>query len=55
MARPTFSEIIIRLDKIYEHCAKQGTWKESLKLWSVSRRLKRLRLKIKIKERVHSY
>jgi hypothetical protein len=55
MARPTFSEIIIRLDKIYEHCAKQGTWKESLKLWSVSRRFKRLRLKIKIKERVHSY
>ncbi|XP_047056379.1 mitochondrial proton/calcium exchanger protein-like [Lolium rigidum] len=32
MARPTFSEIIIRLDKIYEHCAKQGSWKESLKI-----------------------
>jgi hypothetical protein len=55
MARPTFSEIIIRLDKIYEHCAKQGSWKESLKIWSVSRRLNRFRLKIKRKERVHSY
>ncbi|KAL6840326.1 hypothetical protein ACP4OV_030136 [Aristida adscensionis] len=33
MARPTFSEIIIRLDKIYAHCAKQGSWKESLKIW----------------------
>ncbi|XP_062207740.1 integrin-linked protein kinase 1-like isoform X2 [Phragmites australis] len=33
MARPTFSEIIIRLDKIYAHCAKQGSWKDSLKIW----------------------
>ncbi|XP_062228203.1 integrin-linked protein kinase 1-like isoform X2 [Phragmites australis] len=33
MARPTFSEIITRLDKIYAHCAKQGSWKDSLKIW----------------------
>ncbi|KAG8054385.1 hypothetical protein GUJ93_ZPchr0001g32883 [Zizania palustris] len=44
MARPTFSEIIIRLDKIYAQCMKQGTWKDSLKIWSVSRRLKKLRI-----------
>uniref|UniRef100_A0A0E0CBH3 Protein kinase domain-containing protein n=1 Tax=Oryza meridionalis TaxID=40149 RepID=A0A0E0CBH3_9ORYZ len=33
IARPTFSEIIIRLDKIYAQCMKQGTWKDSLKIW----------------------
>jgi hypothetical protein len=38
VGRPTFSEIIIRLDKIYAHCAKQGSWKESLKIWFVFRR-----------------
>ncbi|TVU36216.1 hypothetical protein EJB05_18140 [Eragrostis curvula] len=38
VGRPTFSEIIIRLDKIYAHCAKHGTWKDSLKIWSVSLR-----------------
>ncbi|XP_020087210.1 serine/threonine-protein kinase STY17 [Ananas comosus] len=30
--RPTFSEVIIRLDKIYAHCAKQGRWKDTFKL-----------------------
>ena len=33
MARPTFSEMIVRLDKIYAHCMKHGAWKESLKIW----------------------
>lgn len=30
--RPTFSEIIIRLDKVYAICAKQGRWKDTFKL-----------------------
>ncbi|XP_074581514.1 integrin-linked protein kinase 1-like [Curcuma longa] len=30
--RPTFSEIIIRLDKVYSICAKQGRWKDTFKL-----------------------
>uniref|UniRef100_A0A1D1XMP7 non-specific serine/threonine protein kinase n=1 Tax=Anthurium amnicola TaxID=1678845 RepID=A0A1D1XMP7_9ARAE len=29
--RPTFSEIIVRLDKIYAVCAKQGRWKNNFK------------------------
>ncbi|KAG6466873.1 hypothetical protein ZIOFF_075314 [Zingiber officinale] len=34
--RPTFSEIIIRLDKVYSICAKQGRWKDTFKLpWYV--------------------
>ncbi|KAL6616523.1 hypothetical protein ACP70R_038793 [Stipagrostis hirtigluma subsp. patula] len=33
LERPTFSEIIVRLDKIYAHCEKHGSWKESLKIW----------------------
>ncbi|XP_031481180.1 integrin-linked protein kinase 1-like isoform X2 [Nymphaea colorata] len=32
LARPTFSEIIVRLDKICAYCAKQGWWKETFKL-----------------------
>ncbi|KAF2953761.1 integrin-linked protein kinase 1 isoform X1 [Oryza sativa Japonica Group] len=54
IARPTFSEIIIRLDKIYAQCMKQGTWKDSLKIWSVSRRFKNIRSKhFRTKKRVH--
>ncbi|KAG2309597.1 hypothetical protein Bca52824_029345 [Brassica carinata] len=30
--RPTFSEIIIRLDKIVASCSKQGWWKDTFKL-----------------------
>ncbi|KAK1295410.1 Serine/threonine-protein kinase HT1 [Acorus calamus] len=30
--RPTFSEIIVRLDKIVANCTKQGWWKETFKL-----------------------
>ncbi|XP_061989639.1 integrin-linked protein kinase 1-like [Rosa rugosa] len=30
--RPTFSEIIIRLDKIVANCTKQGWWKDTFKL-----------------------
>ncbi|GFP87136.1 serine/threonine-protein kinase ctr1 [Phtheirospermum japonicum] len=30
--RPTFSEIIVRLDKIVMNCAKQGWWKDTFKL-----------------------
>lgn len=29
--RPTFSEIIIRLDKIVANCSKQGWWKDTFK------------------------
>ncbi|KAF8642760.1 hypothetical protein HU200_067142 [Digitaria exilis] len=50
MARPTFSEIIIRLDKVYSHCDKQGSWKESLKIWFVSRRSKYH----SVKSRIHT-
>ncbi|CAL9078620.1 unnamed protein product [Musa textilis] len=33
IARPTFSEIIVRLDRIYAACSKQqGSWKETFKL-----------------------
>ncbi|KAE8734062.1 Integrin-linked protein kinase family isoform 2 [Hibiscus syriacus] len=32
LVRPTFSEIIVRLDKIVTSCAKQGWWKETFKL-----------------------
>ncbi|CAO2167338.1 unnamed protein product [Urochloa humidicola] len=53
MARPTFSEIIIRLDKIYAHCAKQGTWKDSLKIWFVSRRFKRIKHR-SVRSRIHT-
>lgn len=30
--RPTFFEIIVRLDKTYATCAKQGWWKDTFKL-----------------------
>lgn len=34
--RPTFSEIIVRLDKIVANCSKQGWWKDTFKLpWYV--------------------
>ncbi|RWW22383.1 hypothetical protein GW17_00013410 [Ensete ventricosum] len=34
--RPTFSEIILRLDKMYANCPKPGRWKENFKLpWYV--------------------
>eukprot|EP00262_Sarcandra_glabra_P016523 TRINITY_DN5425_c0_g1_i1.p1 TRINITY_DN5425_c0_g1~~TRINITY_DN5425_c0_g1_i1.p1 ORF type:complete len:474 (+),score=75.30 TRINITY_DN5425_c0_g1_i1:735-2156(+) len=32
IVRPTFSEIIVRLDKIVANCAKQGWWKDTFKL-----------------------
>ncbi|CAA0818431.1 Integrin-linked protein kinase family [Striga hermonthica] len=32
VVRPTFSEIIIRLDKIVMNCSKQGWWKDTFKL-----------------------
>ncbi|URE39676.1 serine threonine protein kinase [Musa troglodytarum] len=32
VVRPTFSEIIIRLDKVYATCLKQGRWKDTFKL-----------------------
>ncbi|ONM35756.1 Serine/threonine-protein kinase STY8 [Zea mays] len=54
MARPTFSEIIIRLDKIYAHFDKHGSWKDSLKLWSVSRRLKRIVKRRSVRSRIHN-
>lgn len=54
MARPTFSEIIIRLDKIYAHFDKHGSWKDSLKLWSVSRRLKRIVKRRSVRSRIHT-
>lgn len=32
VARPTFSEIIVRLDRIVANCSKQGWWKDTFKL-----------------------
>ncbi|XP_065860829.1 integrin-linked protein kinase 1-like isoform X1 [Euphorbia lathyris] len=32
VGRPTFSEIIVRLDRIVAQCAKQGWWKDTFKL-----------------------
>ncbi|XWS35379.1 hypothetical protein CRYUN_Cryun21dG0121300 [Craigia yunnanensis] len=32
VVRPTFSEIIVRLDKIVANCSKHGWWKDTLKL-----------------------
>ncbi|URD86007.1 serine threonine protein kinase [Musa troglodytarum] len=32
VVRPTFSEIILRLDKMYANCPKPGRWKENFKL-----------------------
>ncbi|CAI0396910.1 unnamed protein product [Linum tenue] len=32
VARPTFSEIIVRLDRIVAHCSKNGRWKDTFKL-----------------------
>ncbi|ERN20227.1 hypothetical protein AMTRI_Chr06g178650 [Amborella trichopoda] len=32
VVRPTFSEIIVRLDRVVSYCAKQGWWKETFKL-----------------------
>ncbi|XP_039071029.1 integrin-linked protein kinase 1-like isoform X2 [Hibiscus syriacus] len=32
LVRPTFSEIIVRLDKIVSGCTKQGWWKETFKV-----------------------
>lgn len=32
VVRPTFSEIIVRLDKIVATCSKQGWWKDTFKL-----------------------
>ncbi|KAE8663224.1 Integrin-linked protein kinase family isoform 2 [Hibiscus syriacus] len=32
LVRPTFSEIIVRLDKIVSGCTKQGWWKDTFKL-----------------------
>ncbi|XP_066315564.1 integrin-linked protein kinase 1-like isoform X1 [Miscanthus floridulus] len=55
MARPTFSEIIIRLDKIYNNCDRQGSWKESLKLWCVSSRSSKRIIKCRsVKSRIHT-
>lgn len=37
VARPTFSEIIVRLDRIVGQCSKQGWWKDTFKLrWYTS-------------------
>ncbi|OIW00552.1 hypothetical protein TanjilG_24282 [Lupinus angustifolius] len=37
VVRPTFSQVIVRLDKIVANCAKQGWWKDTFKLpWYVS-------------------
>ncbi|CAI0540962.1 unnamed protein product [Linum tenue] len=37
VARPTFSEIIVRLDRIVSHCSKHGWWKDTFKLpWYAS-------------------
>lgn len=30
--RPTFSEVIVRLNKMYSNCPKQGRWKETFKI-----------------------
>ncbi|KAJ8755172.1 hypothetical protein K2173_018970 [Erythroxylum novogranatense] len=32
VGRPTFSEIIVRLDRIVANCSKQGWWKDTFKL-----------------------
>ncbi|XP_015870960.2 integrin-linked protein kinase 1 isoform X1 [Ziziphus jujuba] len=32
VVRPTFSEVIVRLDKIVSNCSKQGWWKDTFKL-----------------------
>lgn len=32
MIRPTFAEIIVRLNKMYSNCSKQGRWKDTFKL-----------------------
>lgn len=32
VVRPTFSEIIVRLDKIVSNCSRQGWWKDAFKL-----------------------
>ncbi|PNY11544.1 serine/threonine-protein kinase CTR1-like protein, partial [Trifolium pratense] len=32
VVRPTFSQVIIRLDKIVANCSKQGWWKDTFKL-----------------------
>ncbi|KAK7318761.1 hypothetical protein RJT34_03468 [Clitoria ternatea] len=32
VVRPTFSQIIVRLDKIFATCSKQGRWKDTFKL-----------------------
>ncbi|RDX58044.1 Serine/threonine-protein kinase CTR1, partial [Mucuna pruriens] len=37
VVRPTFSQAIVRLDKICANCSKQGRWKDTFKLpWYVS-------------------
>ncbi|CAL0306512.1 unnamed protein product [Lupinus luteus] len=37
LVRPTFSQVIVRLDRIVANCAKQGWWKDAFKLpWYVS-------------------
>ncbi|KAE8696289.1 Integrin-linked protein kinase family isoform 2 [Hibiscus syriacus] len=37
VVRPTFSEIIVRLDKIVANCSKHGRWKDAFKLpWYAS-------------------
>ncbi|KAM7279410.1 hypothetical protein ACFE04_006544 [Oxalis oulophora] len=43
VVRPTFSEIIVRLDKIVANCSKQGWWKDTFKLpWKSTNRKTRL-------------
>ncbi|KAF1867427.1 hypothetical protein Lal_00049856 [Lupinus albus] len=32
LVRPTFSQVIVRLDRIVANCAKQGWWKDAFKL-----------------------
>ncbi|KAL5781020.1 hypothetical protein ACOSP7_006049 [Xanthoceras sorbifolium] len=32
VVRPTFSEVIVRLDRIVANCSKQGWWKDTFKL-----------------------
>ena len=37
VVRPTFYQVIVRLNKIVAHCSKQGWWKDTFKLpWYVS-------------------
>jgi len=37
VVRPTFSQVIVRLNKIVANCSKQGWWKDTFKLpWYVS-------------------